>query len=254
MSWAAKRRLIILLIVGALAAAIFALFSFSAFYEAPSCSDSIQNQDEAGIDCGGSCAYLCTAQMQPPTVLYVSALPGGEGRTDVVALIENKNADAAAKAVPYRIILYGSGQALIQETSGTIDIPPGAAVPVYVPSIFSGKQKVMRAFLTIDSEKVAWFSMPQDTRTIPLVSNITQVPGESAPRIEATLTNPSVYPLSRVRIIVIVHGASGDVMTASQTIISAIPAQGQSAAVFTWNEPFASTPTSIEVIPVIPLP
>src|SRR3989344_6201594 len=69
MSWAAGRRFIILCIVGAVVIAFLAAISIATFYKSPSCSDGKQNQDETGVDCGGSCAYLCKAKKPTPTVL-----------------------------------------------------------------------------------------------------------------------------------------------------------------------------------------
>lgn len=253
MSWAARRRFVILLIIGAAIAAVLALASFATFYEAPSCVDNTQNQDEAGIDCGGPCPYLCTADQQPPTVLFTKAFQNVPGRTDVIAEVENKNA-AAAKGVPYRLTLYGTGQSLIQQVMGTVDLPPGAKVPVYVPGITSGKQTVTSAFLQIDADAPRWFLLPNDPRVLPAVSNTTLGVSTSSPRIDAVLTNQSVAALTNVRVIVFVHGVTGEVIAASQTIIPAIPPQGYATATFTWNNAFSSAPATIEVVPIIPLP
>ncbi len=254
MSWAARRRFVILLIIGAVVVAFLAAIGIATFYKSPSCSDGVQNQDETGVDCGGSCAYLCTEQEQPPTVLFTKAIQNGEGRVDVIAKVENKNADAAAKDVPYKITLYGSDQSLIQEIPGTLDLPPGTSVPVFVPGIPSGKQSVVSAFLEIESSSPKWFSMPTDSRIIPKVSDIKQTGTMSSPRIDATLSNPSVTALTNVKAIVLVHNDKGDVIAASSTIIPLISAQGQAIAAFTWNYAFSGVPASIEVIPVIPLP
>ncbi|MDP2655638.1 MAG: hypothetical protein Q8P17_03865 [bacterium] len=253
MSWAAGRRFIILLIVGAVVAAFVAIVGIATFYKSPSCSDSKQNQDETGVDCGGSCAYLCTEQKQPPTVLFTKAIKNGEGRVDVIAKIENKNADAAAKNVRYKVTLYSSDQSLIQEITGTMDIPPGVSVPVFVPNIPSGKQTVVNAFLDIDESSLQWFYMISSTRTMPTVSNIKQIGTISEPRIEAILTNASASVLSNIKAVVLVRNDKGDVIAASSTIILTIPAQGQATATFTWNSEFPEVPASIEVVPIVSL-
>lgn len=253
MSWAARRRFFILLIVGAVVVAFTTVVLTATFYKTPSCTDGVQNQTEAGIDCGGSCPYLCSAQVQPPTVLFTKALENGAGRTDVIASVENKNANAAARDVPYRITLYGANQSLIQEVTGTLDLPPGATVPVFVPGS-SGKQKVVNAFLNIAPSSLHWFTMTVDPRIVPLVSNTKQSGSVDAPRIEAILANPSAVALTNVRAIVLVHGASGDIIAASQTVVPVISAQGRATATFTWNSAFSNAPASIEVVPIVPLP
>ena len=244
----------ILLIIGAIIIAFLAVVGIATFYEEPSCTDSKQNQGEQEVDCGGPCAYLCTEQMQPPTVLFTKALPNGAGRTDVIASVENKNTAAAAKNVPYRITLYGPDRAFIQEVSGTVDLPPAASVPIYVPNITSGKQTVASAFLTIAPSAPQWFAPLAASRIVPLVS-ITALRGTTEmPRIEAVLENQSTATLYNVRTIIIVHDERGEVIAASQTIVPVLPAQGQATATFTWNNAFSDIPTAIEVVPVVPLP
>lgn len=253
MSWAARRRFFILLIIGAVVVAFLLTISIATFYKTPSCTDRVQNQEETGIDCGGPCSYLCIEQQQPPTVLFTKAIKNGEGRVDVIALIENKNPNAAAKDIPYNITIYGAGQAFIQKVTGTFDLPPRASVPVFVPGILSGKQKVVNAFLNIDASAPRWFSVPVDARVVPMIFNTKQSGATTTPRIEAVLTNPGLVSITNVRAIVLVHNDKKEVIAASATIVPIIPAQGQATATFSWNEPFSSIPAVIEVMPIIPL-
>lgn len=254
MSWASRRRFIILLIVGAVAAAFLASIAIATLYKAPSCTDGIQNQSEAGVDCGGPCPYLCTDQVRPLTVLFTKAISNGNGRTDVVASIENENATAAAKNVPYTITLYGANHAFVQEVTGTVDLPPASTVPVFVAGITSGSQGSVQAFLTIEPSAPEWFTVASTPRTGPVVANTTLGGTASAPRIDAVLANASVTMLTNVSIIVLVHDDKGDVIAVSKTLVPTIPAQGQATATFTWNSSFSSVPAKIEVVPLTPLP
>ncbi len=261
MSWAARRRFLILLIIGGATAAFLVVVLTSTFYKNPSCTDNVQNQDEDGIDCGGSCAYLCLSQHQPPTVLFTKVLTNSAGRADVIALVENKNVSAAAKNVPYSIKLYSATRGLIQEVTGTLDLPPGMAVPVFIPGVASasaspGKKIVTNAFLSIEASSPKWFSMTSatDSRIVPEVLSPILGGTTAFPRIEVALRNSSVTTLSNVRVVTIVHDDKGSVMAASSTIVPSIPGQGQSVAIFTWNEAFPRAPSLIEVIPIIPLP
>ena len=251
MGWAARRRFFILFGIVLLGALIFFGASFLTFHKAPSCVDNIQNQDEEGVDCGGSCPYLCTNLEEAPSVRFTAALAGAPGRTDVVAYVDNKNAHAAARNVPYDIKLYGADHQLVQDVTGSIDLPPGASVPVFVPGVNSGNQTVAEAFLTIDSSSIRWYAA-EDTRVVPKVGSPVLFGTTDAPRIRASLTNPSTSPLRNVRAVVLVYDLSGNVMAASQTIVASVPAQGSADAVFTWNQPFPDSVSSIEVVPVIP--
>ena len=137
-------------IIGVIAVAFVAVLSISIFYKTPTCSDGVQNQGEASVDCGGPCPYLCTDQVRAPTVLFTQAIDNGNGRVDIVASIENRNATAAAKNVPYTATLYTAQGTIAREISGVLDLPPSATVPLYLPGVLSGVGTVTRAFLTID--------------------------------------------------------------------------------------------------------
>ncbi|OGG41032.1 hypothetical protein A2118_02635 [Candidatus Kaiserbacteria bacterium GWA2_50_9] len=254
MSWAARRRFFILLIVGAIIVAFIAIVSIATLYKAPTCTDSVENQGEAGIDCGSPCAFLCTELQQPPTVLFTKAFTDPTtGRTVIVASIENKNNAAAAKHVPYRVIVYGTNQTLIQSVSGTVDLPPGATATVFIPGILSGKQTVVSAFLSIDSSSVKWFTMTTDPRIVPGISNTIQGGSVDAPRVEAILANGSTATLTNVKVVVLVRNANKDVIAASQTIVPIIRPQSSASAAFTWNNAFSDMPASIEIVPIVPL-
>lgn len=254
MSWAARRRFIILFIAGAIGVAFFAVLLIATVYKAPTCSDTVQNQGEDGPDCGGPCAYLCVSTEQAPTVLFTKAITNAAGRTDVVSSIENKNNKAAAKDVAYTVFLYGPNQVLIQKVSGTLDLPPGTKETVYIPGVLTGRQTIANAFLEIDASAIKWFTLSVDPRIVPIVSNIKQGGTLEAPRIEATLGNKTITSLTNVHTVVIVRDARGQVIDASQTIVARIPAQGVATANFTWNNAFSELPAAIEVVPQIELP
>lgn len=260
MSWAARRRFLILLTIGAIVVAFLSIVLISSIYKTPSCSDSVQNQEENGIDCGGPCEYLCASEVQPPIILFTKVIDNGEGRIDVIAMVENKNVGAAAKNIPYSITLYDNNQLFIQKIEGTFDLPPNAIEPIYISGVASdlsgqaGEQKVTRAFLEIDSSAPKWFEMTVDSRVIPKVLSAVQSDTSSAPRVEAVLSNPSSFPLSDIKVVALVYDTNKDVIAVSKTVIPIISALGQSVATFTWNSAFDGTLDSIKVIPIIPLP
>lgn len=254
MPWADRRRLVISIIVGVIAVSFLSVVFIATLYKAPSCTDNAQNQGEAGIDCGGPCPYLCTDQTLAPTVLFTKAVPSTGGRIDVAASIENKNPDAAAKSVSYRVQLYGTDRLPVADISGTVDLPPGATVPIYIPNASNGRQTVANAFLTIDPSAIRWYAISKDPRIVPSVSNISENDAGGTPRITATLGNGSVLPLSNVQVVVFVRDIAENIIAASETIVPVVPPQSSATATFTWNSAFATSSAQIQVMPVIPLP
>jgi hypothetical protein len=252
MSWADRRRILILSAVGGALAVLLAGLLFLLLYRAPSCADGKRNGQETGVDCGGSCQYLCSADMRAPAARFVRPFSPAPGRTDVIAYIDNPNPNAAAKAAPYTLELYTRSNSLLARIDGVVDLPPGASVPLYLPSVYRGSADVGPAFVSF-ATTTRWYAY-RDERIVPRYNFDAQVEGDATPRISATLANPSAYALRDVLVVATVFDASGNAIAASQTVIPGIAPQGIAGAVFTWNAPFAAPPARVDVVPVIPLP
>jgi len=250
MSWSSHRKLVIGLIVGAVLVAIIAVTAIATLYETPTCFDQKLNQDEQGIDCGGSCSLLCSASQQKLSTRFVRQLSLPAGRTDVVAYIDNPNTNAAAHDVKYRITLYGGDNIIIASKTGVTDIPPSTTVPVFVPGFYSGYQEVARAFLEFEGT-TEWH---RDTEERPDVSVTNIVVTEDvAPRVTAEINNPTALAIYNVPVVATLFDAQNNAIAASATVADAIPPQGSANLVFTWNAPFPAPVARAELIPILPL-
>lgn len=254
LSWAGKRRAVIFSILIGIIIILVALTYRTTFYKAPSCIDSVQNQNEVGIDCGGVCPYLCTTQVQEPVVRFVRPLADGVNRTDIVAYVDNPNQSAAVVGAKYTVQLYGVDGTLLNQKSGRIDLSPHSTVPVFIPNFYSGTKKVANAFLTFDRTSLKWFT--STTAPAALLPSDIQVTNNRTPHITATIANSTTLPMYDIRVIIVVLGTAGssnNVIAASQTIIPSISAQGTVPVVFTWNVPFPEKPVREEIFPIVPI-
>lgn len=250
-SWASRMRFMIISGIVLVLLAFLTVIIFAFVYKVPSCSDQKQNQDEQGIDCGGSCAYVCTAQVTPPLEVFTRALMLPSGRTDVIAYIQNPNKTAEAKDTSYTLELYGADALLLGKIHGTVDLPAGSTVPLYVRAATQGAV-VTRAFISFSPESVLWRT-PQGPYMLPQVTESTLTEGAS-PRITARLVNDGFEPLYAVRAVAVVYDVSGTAIAASETLVPAIAAQSSTPITFTWNESFTTPVARFEITPVVPLP
>jgi hypothetical protein len=176
-----------------------------------------------------------------------------QGRTDVIAYIDNTNANAAMKGAKFTITLYGPDNIIVAEKTAMADLPPKSTVPVFIPGFYSGLQTVARAFLTFDTSSYNWYRY-EDTRPVLATSNIILSGGDATPRLTADVSNPTALSLFRVPVVATVFDAQNNAIAASATVLEEIPPMGTASAVFTWNAPFPATPAKEEVIPLVPLP
>lgn len=253
MSWASSKRTLILVVIFSVVAAIAAITLIATLYETPSCGDGKKNQNEEGIDCGGTCARVCSFDAVAPLVSFVRDVKGLGGRTDVVAYVENPNGFAAAKGVRYIVELYGENRALIASREGVTDLPPATGVPLYLPNVYAGGAFVAQTFLEFDTESFEWYRF-EDTRNIPRVSDVALSGTDAAPRVSATLRNPSIELLRSVTVIATVFDAEGNAIAGTQTVVPEIPPQGATSVMLTFGAAFPSVPARIDVRPVLPLP
>lgn len=254
MSWAARRRFLIAATLVVVALIIFSVAGYAALYHPPTCQDGVQNQGESGVDCGGPCNLYCQSEAEAPVVRFTQALPGSQGRTDVIAYIDNPNQNASARGAAYIVSLFDAKHVLaIPTIAGSVDLPPGATVPIFIPNISSSRTKIASAFISLNSDTVAW-KTGGDTRVVPTVASQTLGGTAQNPRIIAVLKNPSALPIGEFKVIAAVFDAAGNVVAASQTLVSGIVGQGTATATFTWNSAFMNPAARIDILPIVPLP
>ncbi|HYF29083.1 MAG TPA: hypothetical protein VEA36_01800 [Candidatus Paceibacterota bacterium] len=251
MSWASRRRFIVISILAAIAIALLAAIVIPIVYETPTCSDKKRNQDETGVDCGGSCARVCEAEALSPKVEFARIVSPRAGRTDVIAYVANPNKEAAVRSARYTVELYGSAGSIVATRQGTMDLPPGATVPVFVPGL-PADEAGTRAFFVFDPASLVFVTY-QDRRIVPRYNNDAQVMGTDGPRIMASFSNPSATALRNIPVIATVFDADGNAIAATQTLLAELPPQGSAQVVFVWNAPFSAAPARIDVVPIVPL-
>ena len=251
MTWADRRKFIIISSIVGVFALIIAVTVIAIVYETPTCTDGKQNADERGIDCGGACMYLCLADVEKPAVRFVRPISPQPGRFDVIAYIDNRNPSLAAKDVRVSVELFDEARQSLGIKSAVIDIPAGATVPLYIPEAYRGTATVAQAFLTIDEASMRFYA-PSERHRTPTVQNV-ETQNSSEPRIRAILENPSAYPIYDIRPIATVFDGAGNAIAASQTYLPQLGAQAEADVLFTWNRAFVNPPARVEVLPVTPL-
>lgn len=250
-TWADKRRFYVIGGAALIGIALLTVFVISIMYEAPSCMDQKLNQDEAGIDCGGSCAYLCAHEVQEPRVTFARTIENGSGRTDVIAYIENRNQSAEAKSARYTVEVFDETGNLLGTKEGTMDLPARSTVSLFIPGIYQGIGTAPRAFVSF-ADDTKWRNARGGENAI-AVSQADLVLGDR-PRVNAILSNISPTAVYNKTVIATVFNQEGVAIAASQTVVREISGRGTATAVFTWNQPFAGTAARVEVTSVPSLP
>ncbi len=250
-SWAARRRAIVIIILALIVSVGVLFFHRTVLYNAPSCTDGVQNQNETGVDCGGACPYLCTEQVEKPVIQFARAVTNGGGRTDLIAYVENLNADAAVANAPYTVEMYGAEGTVVAKRSGFITLFTRSVTPLFIPGVAHGSIKIVNAFLSFNTKKMRWVKHTSVRPLLPF-SNI-QVTQGSVAHITATITNPSTTVYRNLKVIISVFDKNNNVIAASQTVVPVLRGLSTAPLVFTWSAPFSKTPVREDLFPILPL-
>ncbi len=239
--WAARRRLAYFLMVAGFLLLVVAVPLFKFFYKPATCFDGIQNQAELGIDCSGPCRRLCAAETLPAIVHWQRFFEVVPTVYSAVAYVENPNIKAGATMVPYNFKFFNANNELMYERTGEVNIPPKKIIAVFEHTI-SLPKKPGRIEFEFTSLPV-WDKGYPEEPVIPIGDK--ELKDETtAPRLNATISNPFVFPLSNIEVTALIKDTNGNVIAASQTYIDKIDKGKSAQAVFTWPKPF---PTEMKV-------
>ena len=213
-------------------------------YEPANCFDGVQNGNERGVDCGGSCVRICATDVIEPTIRWAQSFRVREGQFNAVAYIENRNTEAATPVLPYTFSLYDS-DGLIVESSGTTILPPDSVYPVFLGPIRTGDRVPTNTFIELGGAEL-WLPAVAGRNQFTIADR--QLVGiDQQPRLTARIQNTALTPAEDVEVIATIFDARGNALTSSRTFVEYVGPQSEERLVFTWPEPIARTIRSCEV-------
>lgn len=224
----------------------------SALRPAPSCTDGKQNQNEAGVDCGGVCGACAErTEASPISVVSSAVLPGTDGRLDAVARIANPNPRFGSADVAYTFILRAADGSTVAERTGRTYILPSETKYVVEQNIVvpAGSQRVTTATLTVSGgttwQRFEGFEEPRITVTnkrFDLVAG-----GTAFAEAYALVRNESPYDFANLLINVVVKDAAGTPIALQKTEMDALNASMQRDFKLQWPQRFEGAPISFDV-------
>lgn len=236
--WSTKRKALyssgigLVLLIGALV-----LYGFF-FIQAPTCFDGKQNGNEAGVDCGGSCALLCRDQVRAPVVKWVRAFPVSSTTYAAVAYIDNTNGGVGARSVPYIFQLFDDKNQFVTEKEGVIDIPPIHTLPVIESFIEVGNRTVARAHFLFSqqAQDIPWKRIPE--RSFPTITLSDQhfSTDTHGTRLSVLLHNDTLSDIKNSTVAAVLFDADGVARAASQSRVAVIAHRSTQTVVFTWPQ------------------
>lgn len=216
------------LIIGIVFIFIFSLIGYGIYYSlAPkvSCTDSIKNGKEEGVDCGTlACGFACQEPVQPLKILTQKLIEVRPGDYDFVVQILNPNSNYGSSRVDYVISEFNH--------SGSTYILPGQIKYLVVTSLKSN-QPISHAQFSFSAVNWEKLNMPADEVNLELIREgvISSGPGSS---LEGVLFNYSNYDFDTVEVLVILSDEAGSIIGANRTEIKTFLSKTERGFQFQW--------------------
>jgi len=218
---------------------------FGFFYVPVSCFDNLQNGDEGGVDCDGSCVRICPFSVVPPKVVWAESFKIVDGQYNIVAYVENRNEEAATPALNYTFRLWEKEE-VIAEHSGVTILPPDSVYPIFAGRIKTIDDKEPTK-TTIDIEPAETWQPASIGRDQFRTLDIELLSADARPRLNVEIENTELTNARDVEVVATIFNKSGKPLTASQTFIDDFSARSTEEIVFTWPRSIAKTVRSCEI-------
>lgn len=235
-SWSRKRQLSYLAIPFTLVV-IFSIYTYSKYIYTPAtCFDNVQNGSETGVDCGGTCSLVCSADTLAPVVFWSKSFNVVGDVWNAVAFIQNPNIKSSAKNVSYEFKLYDKNNNLITSRQGQINIPKNKTFAVFEGGLKVGSNTVKSTEFKF-SDSIQWFKDQSTEPELTIINN--SIENElTAPKISGTISNPTVQTVGPTELVALIFDGRGNAIGVSKTVVDPL-VRGQSEPfVFTWPHPY----------------
>ena len=252
MSWSLRRQLIIILLLLFVFSSVVFAYLEPIIFKPASCSDGKKNGDETGIDCGGGCVNLCTADTKNPTVLWERSFNITEDVYNAIAYIENQN-PAGISALPYEFRLYDTKGTYITRVDGVAIVPPSGRYAVIETGIKTGNAVVGTTTFAWQTPTVPWQKIPQNISSLRVqTSDISLDVSGSVPKLFATLTDSSpTIPLLNINVAGILYDKDDNAISVSKTYVHDLQPDKPLPIFFTWPKSFTTPIVRYEILPIV---
>jgi hypothetical protein len=251
LTWAHRRQLFYIVILVIFLSILGYLIISPIFNKSPTCTDGKKNGNEVNIDCGGSCPYACSSEVNSVSVLWARAFKVVPGRYNAVAYLVNHNKNTAIQKINYRFRFADANNIYIGKRDGSTFIPPGGSFAIFEPAVDIGHS--IPVYVTFEfTESPHWLQVAQDRidQLKILISNINLADETTSPRLSATIKNTSLFTIPNVGVVAILYDMNGNAISASRTYLSEFAPLQSSDINFTWPEPLSGAVVQKEIIPM----
>lgn len=248
LSWRTKTQLKYLFLVILIILFFIGILGFVVYkkFLKPTCFDKKQNQNEAGIDCGGECGP-CAINLKEPIIIWSRFFKesGSENKYDLAALIDNPNEEWGSKEIKYGFKIFDENNILIEERKGTTFLNPKERFIIFENSVDAKNANPKKAVIEIKPIKNWKYTKEKKPEFIITKKNF----DHESSILEAEFKNSSINSLKNIYVSAVLTDRDGNAFAISMSKTSYMKAGETAESIFTWQQIFENEPTQIEILP-----
>jgi hypothetical protein len=252
LTWSSKRKLTYFSIVMVFFIVGMTILLWPYFNREPTCFDGKQNGDETGIDCGGSCLLVCTAENYRLVTLWARAFPVTGGNYNLMAYVENQNRESGISRISYEFRAYDENNIFLGRRDGTTFITSNDRTAIFEPGLVAGNRIPSRVDFTFTSVPV-WIRVNREQRNALSVSVEDKVVLNvfTSPKVTANVVNNTLIDMKNVDVVAILYDELDNVINVSKTFIPTLSKNSKAPVVFTWPESLSKNPSRVDIFPQV---
>src|SRR6185295_2480947 len=127
---------------------------------------------------------------------------------------------------------------------GTMYLGAGEQVALFEPNVVTGNRIPAHTF--VEFKKATWQKMDREQSPIGVTE---QHLDEQGLRVTATIQNLTALPVLSASVTALLYDANGNLVNASQTIVTNLLARASKDLVFTWPQPFTAPISRVDIVP-----
>ena len=238
----------VFLFFGVIFAVIYSIF----FIRPATCTDSVKNQNEIDVDCGGACKKVCAIEVSTLIKDWTRFFKIGDGKYDVASLVENPNYNFGIKELDYTFRLYDAENLFITEKIGHTFVNARDKFVIFESSLDTGQRIPVKAIVEF-SPTILWSRVDSKSSKPSMVIQNQELVGGQTPRLSAEIINKSIIDLTDVIVTAVIYDEDGNAFAVSQTFLNQLKKGAGAPIDFTWPKSFTMTHTTIEIYPRVNL-
>lgn len=220
--------------------------TYTLLSKSANCYDNLQNSEEEGVDCNGSCQLRCDGTYRDIRIDFARGMKVTEGMYDIFVLLENYNTNINFPYVPYGLSFYSVEGKLLGTTTGTLSLLPQRKAALYLPSLKLSQEPKTIDVKLAEHKAMSFYDFDSIPKSISVDNWQSQRGANNSLQVVGEIKNPNNIEARNLSVYAMLFDDTRTVYAVSKTKVFSIKGREKTAVTFTWGQ--IADPKNVEFI------